>query len=63
MKRYWHFFAIKYASNILLMFATKDINLGMDTTGEFNWITKDGRIKFINGSTDLSYEEKSLLLN
>ena len=63
MKRYWHFFAIKYASNILLMFATKDINLGMDMTGEFNWITNDGRIKLINGSTDFSYEEKFLLLN
>ena len=63
MKRYWHFFAIKYASNILLMFVIKDINLGMDTTGEFNWITNDGRIELINGSTDLSYEEKSVLLN
>ena len=63
LKRYWHFFAIKYASNIFIMFATKDINLGMDTTGEFNWITNDGRIRLINGSTDLSCEEKSLLLD
>ena len=48
---------------MIVMFATKDINLGMDSTGEWNWITNDGRVSFINGSTDLSNEEKALLLN
>ena len=46
-----------------MMFATKDINLGMDSTGEFNWITNNGRIKLINGSIELSDEERTLLLN
>ena len=63
MKRYWHLIAIKFAYRMVLMFTTKDINLGMDSTGELNWITKDGRIKLINDSTDLSHEDKSLLLN
>ena len=48
---------------MLEMFATKDINLGMDSTGEWNWIINDGRISMINLSTDLSNEEKVLLLN
>ena len=63
MKKYWQFIAVHFALNMMTMFLTKDINLGMDSTGKFNWITNEGRIKFINESTDLSYEEKSLLLN
>ena len=50
MDRYWYFIAIEFAMN-------------MDSTGEFNWITNDGRISLINGSTDLSYDEKIMLLN
>ena len=61
MKKYWHFFAVKFATNMYMMFATKDINLGMDSTGEFNWITNHGRIELINSSTELSPEEKTLL--
>ena len=63
MKRYWHFIAIKFALKLTLMFATKDINMGMDVTGEWNWITNDGRISMINGSINLSNEEKYMLLN
>ena len=63
MKRYLHLITIKFVFSMYLMFLTKDINLGMDATGDFNWITNEGRIKLINGSTDLSYEEKLLLLN
>ena len=63
MKRYWHFIAVKFALRLALMFVTKDINLGMDATGEWNWITNDGRIKMINSSINLSNEEKYMLLN
>ena len=63
IKRYWHFIAVKFTLNMFMFLATKDINVGMDKTGEYNWITTDGRIQMINGSTDLSYEEKFLLLN
>ena len=48
---------------MVMMFVTKDINLGMDSTGEWNWITNDGRASLINGSTVLSNEEKDRLLN
>lgn len=63
LKKYWYFIAIKYAENMCLMFLTKDINLGMDSTGDFNWITNDGKISLINGSSYLSYEEKTMLIN
>ena len=63
MKKYWYFITIQFAFKMIASFATKDINLGMDSTGEWNWITNDGRISLINNSTDLSNEEKSLLLN
>ena len=48
---------------MLIMFLIKDINFGIDATGKLDWITNDGRIKLINGSTDLSYQEKSLLFD
>ena len=62
-KKYWHFIAFKFAYKMLIMFLIKDINFGIDATGKLDWITNDGRIKLINSSTDLSYEEKSLLLD
>ena len=63
MKIYWHFIVVKFAFRMMVMFLTKDINLGMDDTGDWNWITNDGRIGLISNSTELSNEEKSLLLN
>ena len=63
MMKYWHFIAAKFAAEMFRMFALKDINLGMDSTGKFNWITDDGRISLINGSTELPYEEKYCLIN
>ena len=47
---------------MFVQYANRDINLGLDTTGEFGWITKEGRIQLIINSTDLSQEEKDLLL-
>ena len=62
LKRYWLFMAIKFGSSMFVNYASRDINFGMDSTGEFGWITKEGRIQLILNSTDLSEEEKSLLL-
>ena len=63
IKEYWHFIAVLLAIKMMGHFASRDINLGMDSTGEWDWITNDGRISLIYNSTDLSNEEKSLLLN
>ena len=39
---YWFFIATKLAMIIAANFATNDINLGMDTTRNFNWIEREG---------------------
>ena len=41
-------------------FNERDVNLGIDATGEFEWITSDGRLSLILNSTDLTDEEKSI---
>ena len=62
MKKYWFFIAVRFGFSMCTQYATKDINLGLDSTGEFEWITKEGRIQFISNSTELSEEEKTQLL-
>ena len=62
VKKYWIFLAIRFGMNICGNYASNDINLGMDSTGEFQWITKEGRYQLINISKDLSKEEKMMLL-
>ena len=44
-------------------FAPTDINIGMDKTGNFNWITPEGRFGFIFNSTELTDVEKSVLMS
>lgn len=41
---------------------SKDINLGTDLTREWAWITDDGRFQLIRNATDLTDEEKKMLL-
>ena len=62
VKKYWIFLAVRFGMNICGNYASNDINLGMDSTGEFAWITEEGRSQLINISTDLSKEEKTMLL-
>ena len=62
MKNYWFVFAVRFGQIMCTQYATKDINLGMDFTGEFEWITKEGRLQLIVNSTELSEEEKAQLL-
>ena len=62
MKKYWFFMALVFAMSMSGMYAFNDINLGMDSTGKFGWITKEGRFELIINSTDLSEEEKTLLM-
>ena len=47
---YWFFIATKLAMIIAANFATNDINLGMDTTRNFNWIEKEGWLGLTNNS-------------
>ena len=60
--KYWLFFIIKLGSFWAGYFALTDINLGMDSTWSFDWITPEGRRCLINNSIDLTDEEKMTLM-
>ena len=62
MKKYWIILAIKLAGGFYSTFAQNDVNVGMDTTFKFEWITEEGRIRFIQNATDISVVEKIFLL-
>ena len=62
MKKYWIILAIKLAGGFYSTFAQNDVNVGMDTTFKFEWITEEGRIRFIQNATDISVLEKLFLL-
>ena len=63
LQKYWLLLAIKLGYDLMVYFAHNDINLAMDMTTEFSWITDEGRMNFINGSTELTDEEKEDLLS
>ena len=54
--------AIKLGFNMSTYFSGNDINLGLDGTYKFDWITHDGWMELIYTSTDITAEEKSKLL-
>ena len=62
LKKYWIFMAIKLSVSMCGQYSTNDINLGMDSTGNFRWITKKGRFQLISNATNLTEEEKAMLL-
>ena len=62
IKKYKSTLAIKLAYTVCIYFVFNDINLGMDMSLKFTWITNEGRLNFIYNSTNLSDDEKSCLL-
>ena len=63
VKKFWLFMAINFAISMCFNYGLNDINCGMDSTGQWLWITKEGRFQFINDSTDISEEEKAIILS
>ena len=62
LKKFWFLFLIILTNQICIYFGNNDINLGMDFTGAFDWINDEGRYGIICNSTELSNEEKVILL-
>ena len=62
INKYWLFLVIKVGLSMSGYFAFTDINAGMDSSGSYDWITPEGRLNLIYNSTDLSEEEKLMLL-
>ena len=63
MKRYWIFVAVRCAATSCIYFGSNDINLGIDPTGEWGWISQEGWLQLIHNTTDLLDEEKAILLS
>ena len=61
MKKYWIVFLIKLPS-ITFYYVTNDVNLGMDESTKFLWITDEGRHQMICYAEEHLDEENSRLL-
>ena len=53
--------AILLISEVTMYFGLNDITLARDMEMRFEWITTEGRLRFISNSTDLSDYEKAIL--
>ena len=62
INKYWLFLIIKIGIVVSSNFFLTDVNLGMDPTGNFDWITSEGRQRLIYNSTELTDDEKLMLL-
>ena len=62
IRKYWIVVVIQM-TDLLLYFGLNDINMGLDMTLKFDWITLEGRMKFIYNATDLNDENKAILLS
>ena len=62
MKKHWMIFVVTVPS-VAMHFGAKDINFGLDYTGEFLWITEEGRSHLICIDKEISNNEKMLLLS
>ena len=57
--KYWYYMAIILAAITAVGIITTDINLGMDESQSYQWITNDGWINLVNQSIHLTNEEKA----
>ena len=61
ISKYWRFMVIQFGFLMSIYLSTSDVNFGVDSSGEFEWITTEGRLNLILNSTDLTNAEKSML--
>ena len=62
IKKYKSILAIKLSYAVFIFFVFNEINLGMDMSLRFDWITNKGRFDLYHNSTDLSEDERNLLI-
>ena len=62
LSKYWYFVAFHIADLMTSYIAGADVNLGMDRSRSFQWISDDGWINLVNTSTLLTHEEKFELM-
>ena len=62
LSRYKFFMAINLAQKMVLCFGSTDINYGIDVTRSFQWISDEGWRNLVNNSSDITPEEKAMLI-
>ena len=55
LQKYWYIMALKLTNNAYLYFASNDVNLAMDLTLKFRWITNDKNFNSTSNSTSYLY--------
>ena len=60
LSKYWLFMVIKFSFCMSVYFGSHDINFGIDSRGEFMWITPEGRLKLIRNLTNFTGDDKSM---
>ena len=63
IRGYWSFMVILLSYQFIAYFTWSDVNSGFDPSGNYEWITNEGRINMINSSIELTMEEKELLFD
>ena len=63
MQDHWIIVTIGLTNAMADYFIFNDMSNGLDMTMEFDWITREGRLRFIYNATDLIIHEKELLLS
>ena len=58
LQRYWYIMALKLINNLYFHFFANDVNLAMDWTKEFFWITNNKTITQMTNSAALGLDEK-----
>ena len=59
VSKYWLFMVLRLSLNTTSYFASKDVNLGLDSSGQYEWITPEGRLSLIYNMTHLVDEENT----
>ena len=60
---YWLLIVLILPTTLVSFFARNDVNCAMDMTLSFDWITREGRLQFIQNSSQLTDYEKNVLLS
>ena len=63
LTKYWFLIAIPLDQAMSLYFATDDVNLGLDDSHTYSWISNEGRQQVINTSNVFGYEDKAMIPN
>ena len=63
LEKYWLLMVVKLAMGEAVWISSTDTNFGVDTAGNFRWITDGGWKSLINATNHLTDEEKFFLFN